>query len=123
MNEFDYIVQEAREIFDFYNMSKEKPVIDEILHNKEYMMRYVFHDHHTFDENAKKEVPAIHIIQQVFNGINRKHAWIVKGNQEGFEEGSLNNPSILVYHVFPILFEKPPENPTPKDVRTKDDNT
>ena len=31
MNEFDYIIQEAREIFDFYGMNREKPVIDEIL--------------------------------------------------------------------------------------------
>jgi hypothetical protein len=29
----------------------------------------------------------------------------------------------LVDDVFPIVFEKPPENPTPKDVKTKDDNT
>jgi hypothetical protein len=54
MNEFDYIVREAREIFDFYNMSQENPVIDEILYNEEYMLRYVFHDHHDFDENIKK---------------------------------------------------------------------
>ena len=31
MNEFDYIIREAREIFDFYGMNREKPVIDEIL--------------------------------------------------------------------------------------------
>ena len=34
MNEFDYIVREAREIFDFYNMSQEHPVIDEILYDE-----------------------------------------------------------------------------------------
>jgi hypothetical protein len=38
INEFDCIVQEAREIFDFYNMSQENPVIDEILYNEEYML-------------------------------------------------------------------------------------
>ena len=27
MNEFDYIIREAREIFDFYGMNREKPVI------------------------------------------------------------------------------------------------
>ena len=31
MNEFDYIIQEAREIFDFYGMNREKSVIEEIL--------------------------------------------------------------------------------------------
>ena len=123
MHEFDYIVQQAREIFEHYNMSCEHHVIDEILYNEEYMLRYVFHDHHAFDENTKKEVPPLHIIQQVFNGINRKYAWIVKGNQEGFEEGSLNNPSILVDDVFPIVCEKPPKNHTLKDDKTKDDNT
>ena len=37
MNEFDYIVREAREIFDFYGMNREKPVIDEILYNNDYL--------------------------------------------------------------------------------------
>ena len=36
MNEFDYIIQEARQIFDFYGMNREKPVIDEILYNSDY---------------------------------------------------------------------------------------
>ena len=35
MNEFDYIIREAREIFDFYD--REKPVIDEILYNSDYV--------------------------------------------------------------------------------------
>ena len=39
MNEFDYIIQEAREIFDFYGMNREKPVIDEILYNSDYALR------------------------------------------------------------------------------------
>ena len=34
MNEFDYIVREAREIFEFYNMSHEYPVTDEISYNE-----------------------------------------------------------------------------------------
>ena len=63
MQEFDYIVREAREIFEHNNLSCEHPVIDEILYNKEYMMRYVFKDNHTYDENTIKEVPLIHIIQ------------------------------------------------------------
>ena len=39
MNEFDYIIQEAREIFDFYGMNHEKPVIDEILYNSDYAFK------------------------------------------------------------------------------------
>ena len=38
MNEFDYIIREAREIFDFYGMNREKPVIDEILYNSDYAL-------------------------------------------------------------------------------------
>ena len=123
MNEFDYIVREAIEMFDFYNVSHECPVIDEILYDEDYLRRYLFRDNHTFDENTKKEVPPIHIIQQVFNGINQKYSWIVKGNQQGFEDSNLNDPKILVDDVFPFVFEKPPENHTPKGVKMKDYNT
>ena len=41
MNEFDYIIQEAREIFDFYGMNREKRVIDEILYNSDYALRHL----------------------------------------------------------------------------------
>ena len=67
---------------------------------------YVFLDDHTFDENTKKEVPPLHIIQQVFNGINQQYSWIVKGNQQGFEESCLSNAKILVNDVFPIVSVK-----------------
>ena len=43
MNEFDHIVQEAREFFDHYGMSREKTVIDEILYNSAYTLRSVEH--------------------------------------------------------------------------------
>ena len=42
MNEFDHIVREAREIFDFYGMNHKKPVIDEILYNNDYLLRVLF---------------------------------------------------------------------------------
>ena len=44
MNEFDYIIREAREIFDFYGMNREKPVIDEILYNSDYALRHFLGD-------------------------------------------------------------------------------
>ena len=34
MNEFDYIIREAREIFDFYGTNREKTVIDVILYDR-----------------------------------------------------------------------------------------
>ena len=40
MNEFDYIIREAREIFDFYGMNRENPMIDEILYNSDYALRH-----------------------------------------------------------------------------------
>ena len=54
MNEFDYIVRVAREIFDFFNMSHGHPVVYGILYDEDYMLRHVFLDNHTFDENTKK---------------------------------------------------------------------
>src|SRR6266496_5405806 len=44
MNEFDYIIREAREIFDFYGMNHEKPLIDEILYNSGYALRHFLGD-------------------------------------------------------------------------------
>ena len=62
MNEFDYIIREAREIFDFYGMNREKPVIDEILYHSDYALRHFLGDNPTFDENLKKEVPILDVI-------------------------------------------------------------
>ena len=65
----------------------------------------------------KKEVTSIHIIQQIFNGINRQYSWIVKRNQQWFEEGCFDNAKIMLNDVFPILFEKPPDEPMPNDAK------
>ena len=64
MNEFDYIIREAREIFDFYGMNREKPVIDEILYNSDYALRHFLGDNKIFDVNLKKEVPILDIINK-----------------------------------------------------------
>ena len=81
MNEFDHIVREAWEILDFYGMNLEKPVIDEILYNSDYLLRHLLGSDQIFDENLKKEVPVLDIIQQVFNNVNQHYSWIVVGNQ------------------------------------------
>ena len=57
MNEFDSIIQQAREIFDFYGMNREKPVIDEILYNSDYELRHLLGDNQIFHENLKKGSP------------------------------------------------------------------
>ena len=88
MNEFDYIIREAREIFDFYGMNREKPVIDEIHNNSDYALRHLLGDNKIFDENLKKEVPVLEIIQQVFKNVNQHYSWIVAGNQSGYDENT-----------------------------------
>ena len=55
MNEFDYIVQEASEIFDFYNVNYECPMIDEILYDRDFMRRYMSRDPHAFEEMLKRK--------------------------------------------------------------------
>ena len=94
MNEFDYIIWEAREIFDFYGMNHEKPVIDEIIYNSDYALRHLLGDNKIFDENLKKEVPILDVIQQVFNNVNQHYSWIVAGNQRGYDNGQLNNAKV-----------------------------
>ena len=74
MNEFDYILQEAREIFDFYGMNREKPVIDEIVYNSDYALRQFLGDNQILDENIKKQVPVLDMIQQVFNVVNQNYS-------------------------------------------------
>ena len=86
MNEFDYIIREAREIFDFYGMNHEKPVIDEILYNSDYALRNLLGDNQIFDENLKRQVPVLDMIQQVFNDVNQHYSWITAGNQRGYDK-------------------------------------
>ena len=57
MNEFDYILREAREIYDFYGMNREKPVIDEILYNSEYALRHFLGNNKTLMRILKRKSP------------------------------------------------------------------
>ena len=40
MDVLDYIVCDAKEIFDFYNMRQERTIIDEITYDEDYLIRY-----------------------------------------------------------------------------------
>ena len=71
MNEFDYIIREAREIFDFYGMNLENPVLDEILYNSDYALRHFLGVNQIFNENLKKEVPILDVIQKVVNNVSQ----------------------------------------------------
>ena len=122
MNDFAHIVREAREIFDFYGMICEKPVIDEILYNSDYLLRYLLCNDHILDENLKKEVPPLSLIQQVFNDVNQQYSWILAGNQGEFADGQLANAKISM-NVFHVIFEKTPNKNASMELNTKDDNT
>ena len=123
MNVFDYIIREAREIFDFYGMNHEKPVIDEILCNSDYAPMHLLGDNKIFDENLKKEVPVLDIIQQVFNNVNQHYSWIVAGNQRGYDENQLRNAKVSMGNMFYVVFTKPHDENTSKKVKNKEDKT
>ena len=123
MNEFDHIVREAMEIFDFYGMNHKKPVIDEILYNHDYLLRVLFRDNELFDENLKTEVPPLNMIQHVFNSVNTQFSWIVAGNQGGYDKNQLANAKTSMEDIFYVPFAKPPDENTPSDDKRKDDNT
>ena len=123
MNEFDYVIREAREIFDFYGLNREKPVIDEILYNSDYALRHLLGDNEIFDENLRKEVPVLDIIQQVFNNVNQHYSWIVAGNQRGYDENQLRNAKVSMDNMFYVVFTKPHDENTSKEIKKKDDKT
>ena len=123
MNEFDYTIREAREIFVFYGMNREKPMIDEIIYNSDYALRHLLGDNKIFDENLKKEVPILDVIQQVFNNVNQHYSWIVAGNQRGYDNGQLNNAKVSMDNMFYVVFTKPHDENTSKKIKKKDDKT
>ena len=47
---------------------------DEILYNSDYSLRHLLGDNKIFDDNLKKEVPVLEIIQQVFNNVNQHYS-------------------------------------------------
>ena len=120
MNKFDYIVREAKEIFDHFDMNYECLMIDEILYNRYFMRRYISRYHHAFEENATKEVPNLHLIQHLFNSIIHQYSWIVKGNKSGFEEGCFDNAKILIEDEFTVNYERSLDDHTPREIDSID---
>ena len=104
-------------------MNREKPVIDEILYNSDYALRHLLGDNKIFDENLKKEVPILDIIQQVFNSVNQHYSWIVAGNQRGYDENQLRNAKVSMDNMFYVVFTKPHDKNTSKVTKKKYDKT
>ena len=123
MNEFDYIIREAREIFDFYGMNREKPMIDEFFYNSDYALRHFLGDKQTFDENLKKQVPVLDMIQQVFNNVNQHYSWITAENQRGYDKKQLDSAKVSMDNILYVVFVKPLSKNTSKKIKEKDDNT
>ena len=53
------------------------------------MLRHLLGDNQIFDENLKRQVPVLDIIQQVFNDVNQHYSWITAGNQRVMIKSSL----------------------------------
>ena len=123
MNEFDYIIREAREIFDFCGMNHEKLMIDEIIYSSNYALRPFLRDNQIFDENLKKQVPVLDMIQQVFNDVNQHYSWITARNQRGYDKKQLDSAEVSMDNVFYVLFTKPPDTSTSKGNKDKSDKT
>ena len=104
-------------------MNREKPVIDDILYNSDYLLRYFICNDSIFDENIKKEVPPLNIIQQVFNSVNSQYSWTVASNQGGFADEQIANAKISMDDMFHITFEKSPKENTSLNEKKRYDNT
>ena len=80
-------------------------MIDEILYNSDYALRHLLGYNKIFDENLKKVVPVLEIIQQVFNNVNKHHSWIVAGNQRGYDENQLRNAKFFMDNMFYVFLQ------------------
>ena len=80
-------------------------------------------DNQIFDDNLKKEVPVLDIIQQVFNDVNQHYSWIVAGNQRGYDDKQLNSAKVSMDNMFYVVFTKPHDENTSKEIKKKDDKT
>ena len=74
-----------------------------------------------YDENLKKEVPVLDIIQQVFNNVNQHYSWIVAGNQRGYDENQLRNVKVSMDNIFYVVFAKHLDKNTSKKTKKKKD--
>ena len=81
-------------------MNRENPVIDEILYNSDYVLKHLLWDNQIFEDDIKKEVPILDIIQQVFNDVNQHYSWIVAGNQKGYDDKQLDSAKVSMDKVF-----------------------
>ena len=90
MREFDFIIQEARDIFAFYKKDVEHPPIIDILHDKETMRSLESRDYQSYSANLRKRVPHSEIYQSLYLEAFEEFDWITRGIYIGFNRDWLN---------------------------------
>jgi hypothetical protein len=90
MREFDFIIQEARDIFAFYKKDVEHPPIEYILHDKETMRSLESGDYESYSENLKRRVPYSDISQSLYLEAYEEFDWITRGIYVGFNRDWLD---------------------------------
>ena len=90
MREFDFVIQEARDIFAFYKNDVEHPPITDILYDKETMRSLEARDYQSYSENLRKRVPYPEISQSLYLEAFEEFDWITRGIYVGFNRDWLN---------------------------------
>ena len=70
INEFDFIIEEAREIFNYYGINRECPPIEEVLYDQDAIRKLKSNDYEAFDENARKKIPPSILVKRLFEYTN-----------------------------------------------------
>ena len=86
-------------------------------------MRHLLGDNQIFHENLKKQVTVLDMIQQVFNDVNRHYSWITAGNQRGYDKKQLDSAKVSMDNIFYVVFTKPHDRNTSKEIKEKDNKT
>ena len=89
MHEFDFNIQEAREIFAFYKKDIEHPPIEEILHDKETLRSFESRDYQSYRDNLRRRVPYSEITQTIYLETYDEFDWITRGIYVGFKDDCL----------------------------------
>ena len=94
-------------------------MIDEILYNSDYALRHLLVYYQIFDENLKKQVPILEMIEQVFNDVNQHYSWIAAGNQRGYDKKNLIVLRFPWIMCFMYYLQNLPTKITPWETRTR----
>ena len=115
-HEFRFIMKEANEIFAHYRLDVGCPPIEEILFNREDIMRLRSLDHVAYNENVRKRVPTDVLVDRI-SELNDNFA--IQNNGLGFsleqrlmtffQKNSYNDELVVQY-------EGPREEPIPPEL-------